>query len=67
MLMFCFVAGAAGQHLIRDRWRMAPELVSPKDGRFVQLGDNGKLLVQGTEVEVEGVGQPRKRAVGQVM
>lgn len=31
-----------------------------QDGRFVQLGDNGKLLEQGTEVEVV---PPPKRAI----
>lgn len=36
-----------------------------QDGRFVQLGDRGKLLEQGTEVEV--VPPPAKRAARQVI
>lgn len=39
-----------------------------KDGRFVQLGDNGKLLEQGTQVEVAVVPKPSKSAASrQVM
>lgn len=44
----------------------ATKTTNSQDGRLVQLGDNGKLLVQGTEVEVTGV-QPRKRAAREVI
>lgn len=43
-----------------------PSVLPRQDGRFVQLGDHGKLLEQGTEVEVEVVQPPRKRASRQV-
>ncbi|CAN0227050.1 unnamed protein product, partial [Scytosiphon promiscuus] len=46
----------------RDRATRASRRSASADGRFVQLGDHGKLLEQGTEVEVEVVQPPRKRA-----
>lgn len=46
-----------GPHLSRAR------LEPHQDGRFVQLGNNGKLVEQGTEVEVV---QPQKRVTRQV-
>ncbi|CAM9966821.1 unnamed protein product [Ectocarpus fasciculatus] len=47
----------------RDRATRASRRSASSDGRFVQLGDRGKLLEQGTEVEV--VPPPAKRAARQ--
>ena len=45
-----------------------PNPTQPQDGKLVQLGDKGKLLEQGTqvEVEVEMVQPPKLAAARQV-